>query len=139
MTVSDLANGGVDWRMSDPHIAQVAVRAKNECGCEYTGDLSVLQGFPMGTWSSESALPPGCRRAKIGGKDSNVYTICEVSAGQRSDLETSLDYQDNLSAFCNDTFGKDVVMTAPLRAIEVPGSCKIKEGAFCSEFTKTAK
>jgi hypothetical protein len=139
MSVGRLSNGGVDWRMSDPHITEVVVRANDECGCTYGELPTALEGFLQGTWSSKDALPPGCRRAKVAGKDYQQVTICEVPAAERGDLETNLDYSENLQAFCNDRFGKDIVLTAPLRAVENPGSCTTKTGAFCSEFTKSAK
>src|SRR5688572_658771 len=69
MTVARLEHGGVDWRMSDPHISQVVVRANQECGCTYNELPNALEGFLQGTWSSKDALPPGCRRAKVDGKD----------------------------------------------------------------------
>lgn len=139
MSVGRLGNGGVDWRMSDPHITQVVVRANDECGCSYTELPTALEGFLQGTWSSKDALPPGCRRVKVAGKDFQHMTICEVPKAEVSDLETNLDYGENLQGYCNDRFGKDIVLTAPLRAVEVPGSCTTKTGAFCSAFTKTAK
>lgn len=139
MTVDRLEHGGVDWRMSDPHISQVVVRANQECGCTYDALPDALEGFLQGTWSSQSALPPGCRRAKVNGEDYQQLTICEVPESERSDIEINPDYSENLLAYCNDRFGKDIVMTAPLRAVENAGSCTNKSGAFCSEFTKTAK
>jgi hypothetical protein len=139
MAVDNLEHGGVDWRMSDPHIAQVTVRANDECGCQYTALPDALEGFLQGTWSSKDALPPGCRRVKVDGQDYQHMTLCEISASERGDLETSLDYSENLQAFCNERFGKDIVLTAPLRAVETAGSCTKKTGKFCSEWTKTAK
>ena len=138
MAVDNLEHGGVDWRMSDPHIAQVTVRANDECGCTYTALPDALQGFLQGTWSSKDALPPGCRRVKVEGSDFQQMTLCEVTASEVSDLETSLDYQENLQSYCNERFGKDIVLTAPLRAIETAGSCSKTTSAFCKEFTKTA-
>jgi hypothetical protein len=125
--------------MSDPHITQVVMRANQECNCTYTALPDALEGFLQGTWSSKDALPPGCRRAKVNGQDYQHIAICEVSDSERSDIEINPDYAENLPAFCNDRFGVDIVLTAPLRAIENPGSCTNKEGAFCSEFTKTAQ
>lgn len=138
MSVGRLQNGGVDWRMSDPHITQVTVRANDECGCTYGALPDALEGFLQGTWSSKDALPPGCRRAKVDGADYPQLTICEVPESERGDLETDLDYNENLQAFCNDRFGTDIVLTAPLRAVEKKGSCSKKTSEFCSQFTKTA-
>lgn len=139
MSVGRLQNGGVDWRMSDPHITQVVVRANDECSCTYSALPDALEGFMQGTWSSKDALPAGCKRVKVNGQDYQHLTVCEIPASERSDLETSLDYSENLQAYCNERFGKDIVMTAPLRAVETAGSCKTKTGEFCSAFTKTSK
>ncbi|MBK6519313.1 MAG: hypothetical protein IPM79_31925 [Polyangiaceae bacterium] len=138
MSVGRLEHGGVDWRMSDPHIAQVVVRANDECGCTYSALPDALEGFIQGTWSSKDALPAGCRRVKVDGSDYVHMTICEIPEAERSDLETNLDYSENLQAFCNDRFGKDIVLTAPLRAVETAGSCSKTTTAFCKEFTKNA-
>ena len=75
---------------------------------------------------------------KVDGADYQQMTICDIPASERSDLETSLDYADNMQAFCNERFGKDIVLTAPLRAVENKGSCSKKSTAFCKEFTKNA-
>lgn len=138
MSVGRLEHGGVDWRMSDPHIAQVVVRANDECGCTYSALPDALEGFIQGTWSSKDALPAGCRRVKVDGSDYVHMTICDIPDSERGDLETNLDYSENLQAFCNDRFGKDIVLTAPLRAVETPGSCSKTTTAFCKEFTKNA-
>ncbi|MBL8739717.1 MAG: hypothetical protein JNK04_01450 [Myxococcales bacterium] len=138
MSVGRLESGGVDWRMSDPHITQVVVRANDECGCTYSALPDALEGFLQGTWSSKDQLPAGCRRVKVDGADYQQMTICDIPASERSDLETSLDYAENLQAYCNDRFGKDIVLTAPLRAVENKGSCSKKTTAFCKEFTKNA-
>lgn len=134
MNVDRLQNGGVDWRMSDPHITEIAVRATSECGCEYSALPDSLQGFLQGTWSSADQLPPGCRRAKVDGKDSQQLTICDIPAEEVSDIALNLDVADNLQKLCNDRFGKDIVLTAPLRAVEKKGSCKATDG-FCKAFT----
>ncbi|NUP10413.1 MAG: hypothetical protein HOW73_30555 [Polyangiaceae bacterium] len=138
MSVGRLSHGGVDWRMSDPHITQVVVRANDECGCTYNELPAELEGFLQGTWSSADALPAGCRRAKVEGSDYMQMTICDVPESERSDLETNLDYSENLQAYCNDRFGKDIVLTAPLRAVEKAGSCSKATSAFCKEFTENA-
>jgi hypothetical protein len=133
--------GGDEWRQSDPHIYQVASRAMGECGCSYPdpeGGLAGLDGFSMGTWSSLEQLPAGCRRAVVDGKPSEQLTLCEVPAQEIGDLEFDEDKSNDLQRFCNARFGKDIILTAPLRALEAPGSCKAN-GAFCSEFAKGAK
>lgn len=141
MSVDRLQNGGVNWRMSDPHITETIVRASLECGCQYDALPTALPGFLQGTWSSADKLPPGCRRAKLkDGTDSQQLTICEVPATRVGELETDFDVADNLSKLCNDTFGKDIVLTAPARAVEKRGTCTNKTAsAFCAEWTKGAK
>lgn len=141
MSVNRLQNGGVDWRMSDPHITEIIVRASLECGCKYDALPSALPGFLQGTWSAADKLPPGCRRAKLkDGTESQQLTICEIPATRVAELENDFDYGENLSKLCNDTFGKDIVMTAPARAVEKPGTCTLKTAsAFCADWTKGAK
>lgn len=141
MSVNRLQNGGVDWRMSDPHITEVIVRASSECGCKYDALPMALPGFLQGTWSAADKLPPGCRRAKLkDGTDSQQLTICEVPATRVNELETDFDVAENLSKLCNDTFGKDIVMTAPARAVEKAATCVNKTAsAFCGDWTKGAK
>jgi hypothetical protein len=138
MSVGRLEHGGVDWRMSDPHIAQVVVRANDECGCTYNALPTELEGFLQGTWSSKDALPAGCRRVQVDGADYQQMTICDIPESERSDLETSLDYSENLQGFCNDRFGKDIVLTAPLRAVENADTCVKTTTEFCQEFTENA-
>jgi hypothetical protein len=138
MSVGRLEHGGVDWRMSDPHIAQVVYRANNECGCTYDALPDGLDGFLQGTWSSATALPAGCKRVQVDGQDYQQMTICEIPDSERSDLETNLDYSENLQGYCNERFGEDIVLTAPLRAVEQAGSCSKTGSAFCKEFTKNA-
>ena len=141
MSVNRLQNGGVDWRMSDPHITEIVVRASLECGCRYDALPAALPGFLQGTWSAADKLPPGCRRAKLkDGTDSQQLTICEIPATRVAELENDFDYGENLSKLCNDTFGKDIVMTAPARAVEKAGTCTLKTAsAFCADWTKGAK
>jgi len=141
MSVNLLQNGGVDWRMSDPHITETIVRASLECGCQYDALPVALPGFLQGTWSAEDKLPPGCRRAKLkDGTESQQLTICEVPATRVNELETDFDVAENLPKLCNETFGRDIVMTAPARAVEKAKTCINKTAsAFCGEWTKGAK
>lgn len=141
MSVNRLRNGGVDWRMSDPHITETIVRASLECGCQYNALPDSLPGFLQGTWSSAAQLPPGCRRAKLpDGTESQQLTLCEVPQARVLELANDFDVADNLSKLCNDTFGKDIVLTAPARAVEKARTCVNKTAsAFCQEWTKGAR
>ncbi|HRG99764.1 MAG TPA: hypothetical protein PLR99_26140 [Polyangiaceae bacterium] len=141
MSVNRLQNGGVDWRMSDPHITEIVVRASLECGCRYDALPTALGGFLQGTWAAADKLPPGCRRAKLkDGTESQQLTICDVPAQRVAELENDFDYSENLSKLCNEMYGKDIVMTAPARAVEKAGSCVYKTAsAFCADWTKGAK
>jgi len=141
MSVNRLQNGGVDWRMSDPHITELVVRASLECGCRYDALPMALNGFLQGTWSAADKLPPGCRRAKLkDGSESQQLTICDVPAQRVAELESDFDFGENLSKLCNETFGRDIVMTAPARAVEKAGTCTQKTAsAFCADWTKGAK
>lgn len=137
LAVDRLASGGVQWRSSDPRIAEKVFRANNDCSCEYSGLPTAVVGFTQGTWTSDN-LPAGCRRALVGGKEDPQLTICTVPEGEQSDLELNLDAAEDLMGFCNERFGKDIVMKAPLRAIEKKGSCKSDGSAFCEAWTKNA-
>jgi hypothetical protein len=122
---------GVDWRNSDTMIGVRIMRAARECECDWTPLQEHLDGFPLVGWANEN-LPSGCRRAKVGGEDHPNVVICDVSAAEVEDLRSSAQRTD-LQAFCNDRFGKDLVVGAPIRTVQVPGSCKAK-APFCSEF-----
>lgn len=141
MSVNRLGHGGVDWRMSDPHITETIVRASLECGCKYDALPTALPGFLQGTWSAADKLPPGCRRAKLkDGTESQQLTICDVPAQRVAELETDFDFGENLSKLCNESFGRDIVMTAPARVVEKAGTCTQKTAsAFCVDWTKGAK
>ena len=134
-------NGGVDWRMSDPHITEIVVRASLECGCRYDALPDALGGFLQGTWAAADKLPPRCRRAKLkDGTESQQLTICDVPAQRVAELENDFDFSENLSKLCNEMYGKDIVMTAPARAVEKAGRCVYKTGrAVCGPWTEGAK
>ena len=122
-------------------VTETIVRASLECGCQYDALPKALPGFLQGTWSSANQLPPGCRRAKLAdGSESQQLTICEVPQARVAELETDFDVSENLSKLCNETFGKDIVMTAPARAVEKPNTCVNKTAsAFCGEWTRGAR
>jgi hypothetical protein len=126
-------NGGATYRNSDPMICARVYRAKQECQCSWNELPDALEGFIFTGWTSE-APPVGCQRAKVDGEDYSHLTLCQVPQAEAAELEFDLDYSEDLQKFCNDRFGKDIVMKAPLRAVEVEGSCST-ETNFCSEFT----
>jgi hypothetical protein len=128
-------HGGLAFRNSDPRICSHVYRANEECQCSWSELPEALDGFEFTTWTSDEALPVGCRRVKVGGADSMQLALCEVSADEASELALDGNYAEDLDAFCNDRFGKDMVMRAPLRAVEKSGSCKDEgEGQFCADF-----
>lgn len=127
-------SGAVTWRNSDNIICERVTRAASECSCSYNMIPDEYVGFTFGTWSSATALPPGCRFAKVDGKDSQNLVICELSASQRSDLEVDDTYSGDLDKMCHDYFSKEIVMSAPIRGLQKAGSCQATAG-FCASYS----
>jgi hypothetical protein len=119
---------GVSWRSSDPHITQVAARAGQACGCRFNRTPATLAALPMGTWSSMEELPRGCRRAS--GDAEDAVALCELPREIASDPR----WKNDLTAACNERFGKDIVLTLDLRGLARAGTCRGERGAFCSSF-----
>lgn len=126
-------HGGATYRNSDPMICARIFRARQECQCSWSALPKELEGFFFTGWTAD-AMPPGCQAAVVDGKPYPHLTLCRVPEAEVEELELNLDYAEDLQKFCNDRFGKDLVMKAPLRAVEDPGSCK-SETAFCEAFT----
>lgn len=126
-------SGAVTWRNSDNIICERVTRAASECQCSYNAIPDAFIGFTFGTWTSGNALPAGCRYAKVDAKDNPNLVICELSSTQRDDLELDDKYGGNLQAMCQDFFSKEIVMSAPIRALQAEGSCKPNAG-FCSSY-----
>jgi hypothetical protein len=128
------------WRNSDPMICARVTRAAGECGVDYVkypGTIpAAVDGFFFTGWTNR-ALPPGCRKAKVDGKDYDHLVICEASQAEVEDLETNPAWANDLQQFCRDRFANDLVMMAPLRAIsQIPQ--KPGDGTFCSWYREGA-
>jgi hypothetical protein len=102
-------------------------RAVAECKVDYTPIPDSVDGFSFTGWTNRS-LPAGCRYAKIEGKDYMHLVICEASDAEKDDLDTNPAWQNNLQQFCHDRFANDLVMQAPIRALQKSGT---QDGAFC--------
>jgi hypothetical protein len=88
-----------------------------------------LRGFPLGTWSGQSALPDNCRYLDTG-DDSQTAVACDL---------TALDILNNPSdpkEACRETYGRDVVVHIPIPTEAVV--CTPPGGAYdssCGELT----
>jgi hypothetical protein len=125
------------WRNSDPMICGRVVRAKSECGCDYNAIPSAVDGFTFTGWTNDQ-LPTGCRYAKVDSLDYKHIVICEVSEGEYEDLQTNGDWNADLQGFCHGRFSTELVMKAPIRAIETAGTCK-QDAAFCKAYAGAAQ
>jgi hypothetical protein len=140
-------NWRTEWRRSDPTICAAIMRL-GECGCgldadgDGDGDLHgkpladrlvpapppdgppPLRGFPLGSWSSPSALPAGCRLVATG-DDSRTLVSCDLTA------DDVLKNRTDPKGACRAKYGDDVVVHIP-----VPGSALVCQppagGAFAS-------
>ena len=124
---------GVSWRNSDPMICGRVTRAVAECSCIYDPVPDAVDGFSFTGWTNDR-LPAGCRYASVGGTEYRQLVICDVSDGERSDIALRTDWSGDLDEFCHDRFGTELVLTAPIRALEKPGSCKAGAG-FCTNYS----
>jgi hypothetical protein len=118
---------GVTWRNSDPMICTRVSRATNECKVDFAPIPDAVEGFTFTGWTNRS-LPAGCRFAQVDGKDYPHLVICEASSGDMDDLDTNAAWQGDLQQFCHDRFANDLVMQAPLRALQKSGTT---DGPFC--------
>lgn len=128
------------WRNSDPMICARVVRAAGECGVDYKAYPATIpssvDGFTFTGWTNR-ALPPGCRKVKVDGKDYDHLVLCDASGAEVEDLETNPAWANDLTQFCRERFGNDLVMMAPLRAIsQLP--VQAGQGQFCSWYQQTA-
>lgn len=123
---------GVTWRNSDPMICTRVTRAVNECKATFNAVPDALDGFIFTGWVNRG-LPPGCRKAKVDGKDYDQLVLCDATAAEAEDISTNPAWAADLNMFCKERFGNDLVMMAPLRALEKPGTKA--DGAFCSLYT----
>jgi hypothetical protein len=122
---------GTEWRRSDPTICVGAMRAA-ECGCgvdsngdgvaditgvediaralvprQPVGDVVTLRGFKLGTWSSATGLPAGCRHLDTG-DDTQTAVACNLTA---SDVLTSA---SDVKGKCREKYGDNVVVHIPI-------------------------
>jgi hypothetical protein len=136
-------NFRTEWRKSDPTICTAALRLK-ECGCNTAASAmlppsqravkisqqlvpSTLRGFPLGTWSDQNGLPPGCQYVNIGneanGMPSHTVVSCNLTANDvllgAADLKQS----------CRTKYGDNVVVQIPIPAPAI--SCQPPAGATC--------
>jgi hypothetical protein len=139
-----LANRGqlVPWRNSDPTICARALRAAADCGDKFPpmDDVTGLgalppavEGFTMTGWEGRR-LPDGCKRAIVGGKESDQIVICEVSQQKVKEAIENIEVApiDPQVDFCHALFANNIAMQAPIRAVlasKGPGA-----SAFCSAF-----
>ena len=121
---------GVTWRNSDPMICARVSRAVHECKVDFAPIPDTIEGFTFTGWTNR-AIPAGCRYAKVDGKDYAHLVICEASSADVDDLDTNPAWKDNLQQFCHDRFANDLVMQAPIRALQRSGT---QDGAFCKLF-----
>lgn len=120
------------WRNSDPTICARVTRATTECSCKYNAIPDAVEGFTFTGWTN-SALPTGCRYAKVDGKDYQHLVICQASTAEVEDLPLHPEYSGDLQEFCHQRFANDLVMRAPLRVLQQPSTCKT-ESSFCSAY-----
>ena len=124
------ASGGITWRNSDPMICTRVTRAVTECAVEYVGIPDAVDGFTFTGWTNK-ALPAACRFAQVNGTEYKHLVICEASASEVSNMAFKAQWKNDLTAFCRDRFAQDIVMQAPIRALQKAGT---QTGNFCSMY-----
>lgn len=125
------AAAGITWRNSDPMICTRVTRAVNECAVQFNAIPEAYDGFTFSTWTSRKALPSGCRFALVKGLPSPNLVICEASASEIEKIQFKPNQVNDLNEFCKERFSRDLVMEAPLRALQKAGK---SEGPFCSTY-----
>jgi cysteine-rich repeat protein len=126
--------GGVFFRNSDSNICGRTFRANNECGCSFADVPQAVVGFEFSIWFTpeNNTIPPECRPALINGQPSDHLLICDVPSQEVPEIAASSRYQNDLTGFCNDRFGKNIGMFAPLDALNA-GTCNLNSD-FCGSF-----
>jgi hypothetical protein len=121
---------------ADNTICGRTARAGTECGCDWGAIPEALDGFLFTEWLTPkiNALPPECRRAKVNGEDYNQLMLCEVPAEEIAALSQDERQANNLQGFCDTRFGQKLAVKAPIRAIEIAGSCRT-DTEFCAAFS----
>ena len=126
-------SGGVTFRNSDNIICGRVTRAAQECGCDYSPlPEAPYVGFTFAGWTND-LLPQGCRYAKVTGQDFKNLVVCDLSSQERSDLEVDDTYNTDLQGLCHDKFSREIVMKAPIRAVEKKGACRT-DTPFCKAY-----
>lgn len=127
--------GGVFFRNSDTQICARFIRAGAECNCSFELIPDAVEGFSFAVWFTpeNDSFPPECRPAVVNGQAYDHLMICDVPTAEVAQIKASAKYGDNLTQFCNDRFGKNIGMLAPVPAITVPGSCDDNNN-FCGTF-----
>lgn len=106
---------GTSYRKSDSTICP-AINRLAECGCDVVDpDITLAdaispwerRGFPLGTWSSPTELPAGCRYVELG-DDSHTLVSCDLTAGD------ILTYASDPKALCREKYGPNVVVHVPI-------------------------
>lgn len=113
---------GTSFRKSDTTVCAASMRmAECHCHLKSGGDVSELakalspvekRGFPLGTWTSPTALPPSCRYVDLGDA-SRTLVSCDLTAGDV--LASSSDPK----ARCRDKYADNVVVHVPIPAADL--------------------
>jgi cysteine-rich repeat protein len=133
--VATQRGGGAFFRNSDTQICGRVFRASNECGCSFNAVPDALDGFLFSVWFTpeNDKFPAECRFAKVGGEDYPQLMICDVPDAEIAQIRGSAKYQADLTSFCDDRFGKNIGILAPLEALN-NGSCNANASDFCEDF-----
>ncbi len=105
---------GTSFRKSDTTVCAASMRMA-ECGCRVRSGAalgavlspSTRRGFPLGTWSGATRLPPSCRYVDPG-DGSRTLVSCDLTA---ADL---LQSTSDPKARCRDKYADNVVVHVPI-------------------------
>ncbi len=128
-----------EFRKSDSTLCSAVLRMA-ECGClSESGDLLDLatmlsppdrRGFPLGTWSSPSELPPGCRFAELG-DDSQTVVTCDLSAAE------VINHSADLKQLCREKYGPNVVVHVPISQTGIECTPESSDSAYADTCSAT--
>jgi hypothetical protein len=127
--------GQLDPLQSDDTICGRTFRAGQECGCDWSPIPNALDGFLFSDWITPTnpGNPPECRLANVDGQEYAHLMLCEVPAAEVAALPNDPAFANDLKGFCNERFGRKIGILAPLRAVEIPGTCS-PNTQFCADF-----
>jgi hypothetical protein len=102
------------FRKSDSILCGAAMRLA-ECGCAPARPISLMRllasqevrGFPLGTWSSPTELPGGCRYVELGDQSRTVVS-CDLTASEL------LSAARDVKRLCRDKYAANVVVHVPI-------------------------